>query len=134
MSATPQPVLRFALVGLSNTVVGFAAIWFALRRLGVCDVAANALGYAVGFAWGFLLNRSWTFGHRGRLDAGFIKYALVCVAAYAANLAVLMLVAGRLGSGSLMAQALGIATYSTLAYLGARHWAFPVSRDGSRSW
>lgn len=134
VSATSQPVFRFALVGLSNTVVGFAAIWFALRQMGLGDIVANAIGYALGFAWGFLLNRNWTFGHRGRLDAGLFKYALVCVVAYAGNLVVLMFMVARFGRGSLTAQGLGIAAYSTLAYLGARYWAFPVSREGNRSW
>jgi len=128
MSAAAQTMLRFALVGVSNTVVGFAAIWFCLRRLGFGDVAANATGYAVGFVWGFFLNRAWTFGHRGPVYASLPRYALVCLVAYAANLAVLIWLVGQFGAGSLVAQFFGISTYSALAYLGARRFAFVESR------
>lgn len=130
MSVTSHYALRFALVGVSNTVVGFAVIWLALRGFGFSDIAANATGYAVGFVWGFVLNRAWTFSHRGALHASFPRYVVVCLVAYAANLVVLLWLSRQLGPGSLVSQFFGILTYSTLAYLGARRYAFRDSRSG----
>lgn len=59
--------LRYLLVGASNSALGFAAIWLALRGLDWPPAAANAAGYAVGFLWSFALNRRWTFAHRGNV-------------------------------------------------------------------
>lgn len=52
--------VRFGVVGVSNTVLTLVA-YEILTRLGVADTAASALGFAVGAANGYLLNRSWTF-------------------------------------------------------------------------
>jgi putative flippase GtrA len=52
--------VRFAVVGVSNTVLTLIA-YEILTRLGVADTAASALGFAIGAANGYLLNRSWTF-------------------------------------------------------------------------
>lgn len=124
--------MRFVVVGLSNTVIGFGAIWIALRVLRLGDVAANAGGYMVGFLWSFLLNRSWTFGHRGKAGAAIFRYAQVCAAAYLVNLVVVILAGRSLGQGSLIAQACGMLTYTVLCYAGSRAYAFPVhrARDG----
>src|SRR3974390_913761 len=74
--------VRFGLVGISNTVVGFVVIYLCLRVLSFGDLAANATGYAVGFLWSFGLNRAWTFRHRGAPVRSMPRFALVCAAAY----------------------------------------------------
>jgi putative flippase GtrA len=56
--------VRFGVVGISNTVLTLVA-YEILTRVGVADTAASALGFAVGAANGYLLNRSWTFRVRG---------------------------------------------------------------------
>jgi putative flippase GtrA len=116
--------LRYALVGVSNTAVGFAVIWLTLRGLGFSDVAANVSGYAVGFLWSFALNRAWTFRHAGSMSTGLMRYAQVCLASYAANLLVVVLLAEHLGQGSLLAQIGGMAIYTALGYIGSRMYAF----------
>jgi putative flippase GtrA len=56
--------VRFGVVGISNTVLTLVA-YEILTRVGMADTAASALGFAVGAANGYLLNRSWTFRVRG---------------------------------------------------------------------
>lgn len=121
-------VVRYALVGVSNTAVGFCTIWLCLRGFGLGDALSNAIGYVVGFIWSFLLNRAWTFSHTGHAGAGMVRYALVCLASYVANLAVVLGLARLFGPGHLYAQAAGMVTYSGLAYLGARFYAFPAGK------
>jgi putative flippase GtrA len=52
--------LRYALVGVLNTLVGLAFIWLGLQA-GLSVYAANVLGYCVGVVFSFALNRRWTF-------------------------------------------------------------------------
>ncbi|MGE8365840.1 GtrA family protein [Cupriavidus sp.] len=125
MNEFRQTSLPFLLVGASNSVIGFGVIWLALRGFGLGDAAANAAGYAAGFAWGFILNRTWTFRHRGAVGPALRRYALVCGSAYAANLAIVIWLGSRLGHGSLQGQACGIVAYTALAYAGMRIYAFP---------
>ena len=56
--------LRFGAVGVVNTALTVATFAL-LTRSGVAPGAASALGFALGAANGYLLNRSWTFGSQG---------------------------------------------------------------------
>ncbi len=120
--------VRYVLVGLSNTAVGFAVIWLTLSGFGFSNVAANVAGYSVAFLWSFVLNRKWTFRHRGAIGTGLFRYALVCLVAYAANLLVVVWLGARVSQGSLIVQLYGMLTYTVLAYAGARCFAFPADR------
>jgi putative flippase GtrA len=116
--------LRFAAVGASNTVIGVIVIYVAWRVFGWPDVAANALGYAIGFIWGFGLNRRWTFRDRGSIAGSFARYLLVCGLAFGVNL--LAVVASRtvLGPGTFAPQLIGVCVYTVIAFLGSRFYAF----------
>jgi putative flippase GtrA len=117
--------IRFVLVGFSNTALSLAVIWISLKVFAFSDLRANLIGYIVGFIWSFLLNRSWTFRHRGRLAPGFARFVLVCVIAYGANLLVLDTLASRFGTGNFLTHASGMVAYAILSYLGSRYFAFP---------
>lgn len=115
--------LRFALVGISNTVVGLSTT-FVAWRLGAGDVLANALGYAVGIGWSFAINRLWTFDAKGPVARSFPRFLLVCAVGYLANLGVLLALRPRLGGDSFMPQLLAMVTYTVIGYLGSRYFVF----------
>ncbi len=124
--------IRFVLVGISNTAVGFGVIFLCLRVLSLGDVASNAIGYFIGFVWSFALNRMWTFRHRGAAARSFARFAAVCAVAYVVNLLVLLAVRRYFEPASLMPQALAMAAYTVTGYLGSRFFAFPVQRAAAR--
>jgi putative flippase GtrA len=117
-------ILRFVLVGGSNTLVGLAVIVLAIRLFGMNDVAANAIGYVIGFSWSFGLNRRWTFRHSGAPTAALGRYALVCALSYALNVVVLMGMRSALPTAHVLPQLAAVITYSVAAYLGSRYFAF----------
>lgn len=51
---------RFLIVGLVNTAVGLSVIFACKALAGLGDALSNAVGYTVGLAVSFVLNRSWT--------------------------------------------------------------------------
>lgn len=124
-------VLRFGVVGLVNTALGYAVILTGLA-LGWGDIASNAAGYAAGLLAGFALNRRWTFrnGAGSRMSEGR-RYVLVFLIAYCANLAVLALARSLGFVESPLAQLAGLCTYSALFYLGSSRYVF-VARPGLR--
>ncbi|WP_183085338.1 GtrA family protein [Trinickia fusca] len=126
MKLADHSSVRYLLVGVSNTAIGFAVIWIALSGLGFGNVAANVTGYAIAFLWSFALNRKWTFRHRGAIGKGLLRYALVCLVAYLANLAIVVWLSEFLGQRSLLVQVGGMITYTVLAYVGSRCFAFPA--------
>lgn len=123
--------VRYLLVGCSNTAVGFAVIWVALRWFGLGNVMANATGYSVAFLWSFALNRKWTFYHKGAVGPALLRYVLATLVAYAMNLLVVILAERRLSQGSLLVQIDGMLTYTAVAYLGARYFVFAAKRPRS---
>lgn len=117
-------VIRFALVGLLNTLIGFAVILIGLR-IGLGDYAANALGYGVGLGVSYALNRNWTFraGQPASLRE-FGRFALAFAVAYSANLSVVA--AGRaMGMiGQPLVHFAGLGLYTVLFFVMSRLFVF----------
>lgn len=124
-------LFRFVMVGALNTLIGYAAILTALW-IGWNDAPANFAGFAVGLGIGFLLNRNWTFATDGSFRRGVVlRYMLVFVISYAANLA-LVLAARSVDVAPPLAHLAGIALYSICFYLGSARYVF-VLRERIRS-
>jgi len=115
---------RFLLSGAVNTAVGLALIYFGMW-LGLGDVTANLVGYAVGITISFLLNRNWTFEHRGHLAIAALRFALAVATAYLANLVTMLAARDWLGLDSWLAQTLAVGPYTVILYLLSSHFVFP---------
>jgi putative flippase GtrA len=115
---------RFALVGVSNTAIGMSVIYIAWNTFHLGDMLANVLGYAIGFLWSYGINRLWTFQDNGSVARSFTRFALVCAAAYAANLVVLFATRSAIGETSFLPHVFGAVTYTILGYLGSRFFVF----------
>lgn len=118
-------ILRYGLVGLLNTSVGVAFIFFFMAVLHAGEVAANAAGYGAGFVVSYGLNRSWTFQHDGAVGRSLWKYAIVVAASYVVNLGAMLLALRGVGLDPFLSQAIGIGAYTVLVFLGSRHFCFP---------
>lgn len=122
-------LIRFGLVGLLNTAIGFAVILFALR-MGAGDYSANAAGYAAGLALSYMLNRSWTFAVAQPVNsAEFARFLVAFALSYAANL--LLITAGKLAGygGNPLLHLGGVLLYSGLFFGLSRTFAFGDSRS-----
>jgi putative flippase GtrA len=117
-------IARFLLVGILNTFVGLATIYLCKWLLGSSDVASNAIGYAVGLTNSFAWNRRWTFAHSGEVLPAVTRFVVVFAIAYSLNLATVLAAIHLLGLNSYLAQAIGIAPYTTFFYLGSRWFVF----------
>lgn len=122
---------RFLTVGAVNTLVGLSVIFACMSLLGMGLAPANALGYAVGVALSFQLNRNWTFGHDGAWASAFARWLAVVALSYACNLAAAM-TAWTLGVNAYLAQIVGVAVYSAVSYGGAKRFAFPAAQARAR--
>lgn len=123
-----QRLARYVAVGAANTLVGLSVIFAAKLLLGLDDVLANLLGYAVGISLGFLLNRNWTFEHDGDVAGALARYLCVLLAAYSVNLLTVLYAIDVLRINSYLAQALGVIPYFLVGYVGSRAFAFPQQR------
>ena len=58
-------LVRFGLVGVSNTAIGFGAFWGLHRVLRAA--AAQGIAYTIGTLWSYYWNRRWTFQSQGKV-------------------------------------------------------------------
>jgi putative flippase GtrA len=127
------PLVRFAITGVGNSVVGFAVLLLALK-LGFSDIAANLTGFAAGLTLGFFANRQWTFAVEGRVSPGeVLRYLAGFAAAWLLNIAVVM--AGiRAGyAGSPYIHLAGIVTYSAAFFFISRSFVFAPRADAGEA-
>jgi putative flippase GtrA len=130
MRARIEEAVRFVLVGIVNTFVGLSVIYLLKWSVALGDVGANAVGYVVGLAVSFVLNRNWTFRHSGKVMPAVARFVMVFAVAYAVNLATVLTLIKLAGVNAYLAQALGVPPYTILFFLGSRYFAFrdPAAR------
>lgn len=75
MSARRKP-LRFVLVGVTNTLIDFGAL-FLLTAWGMAIVPANMIATALALTFSFFANRTFTFGATGNAVAQAVKFLAV---------------------------------------------------------
>jgi putative flippase GtrA len=127
-----QQLLRFSTVGVLNSIVGLLCIWGAMYFLGLGEVAANLLGYAIGLVVSFSLNRTWTFSDRGDASRSFPRWLALAGVAYVVNLAVVIAAYRVVGIDPYLAQPLGIAAYTAIMFFGSRAFVFREPRSSRR--
>lgn len=124
--AIRRQALRFAAVGVANTIVSFV-IYAGLLALGVWYVAAAVAAYAGGLVNGYTLNRRWTFAG-GRMRASTLaRYAAVQVTGLLLSLAILSALVELAGIPELPAQVLSWPPVIVYSFVATRSWAFGSS-------
>jgi putative flippase GtrA len=117
------PLVRYLLVGTLNTSVGYALILGLQFGLAVNPFLANGIGYAVGLAISYVLNRRFTFQSRRSHRSGLPAYLAAAAISYGVN--ALVLASGlAAGLASPLAQALAVVAYTVSFYLLARFSVF----------
>lgn len=116
--------IRYGLVGILNSAIGFLVIASVLYVDPAQTVVANATGYAAGFFISFALNRTWTFSDRRPFRLTLGAYFVLVAACYAANLAVVLVAVRWKALGIYLPQLLGMCTYTVLLFCGSHFIVF----------
>jgi putative flippase GtrA len=115
--------MRFGLVGVSNTALTFSS-YAALVWLGAPAPGAAAVGFALGAANGYRLNRGWTFrvGASGRAAA--TRYVLVALLGTGLDAGGVATATGPGHLPRLAAQVVVLPAVSLLTFGLCRRWVF----------
>lgn len=115
---------RFILVGVANTVLGYAVIFGCMYLAGLSPELSNAAGYTFGLLVSYFLNRRFTFRSARRRSIEFACFTLVFLAAYTVNLAVLIILVRALDMHAGISQVIAGFIYIGTAYLLNKHYVF----------
>ncbi len=127
-----RQLITFGAVGALNTVLGYAVIFACMYLLGLEPVPSNGIGYAVGLAASFVLNKRITFRSSGRARTELVRFLLAFALAYVLNLTVLLLATEQFGLHAALAQIAGGVAYVSCSYLLSKHFVFLAAPSGGR--
>jgi len=122
-----QTFIRFALVGASGTVVNLG-VFSILLHAGINKFVASPIAIEASIVWNFLLNNSWTFGHRktrDRVHVRGLKFNVVSLASLAVSFgtfAALTLLVPRFSPQ--LNQLIGIIPAMFVNYFLNSYWTF----------
>lgn len=123
--ATIRQLLKYGIVGISNTVITLAIYALCTDALGVQYEVALTLGFVCGTVNGYVLNRRWTFRVASGSHARAVKrYTGVQLLAYLTNLLLLHGAVTWLGLEKNVAEAVVIPLVFLATYLPNRIWSF----------
>jgi putative flippase GtrA len=118
--------MKFALVGVSNTLITLLVYTFLLKVVGVWYLAASAIGFIVGATNGFLLNRRWTFREHVGDSLTPVRWAVVQSCGLAVNEGMLYVLVSDAHLEKVLAQVAATVIVTITTFLANRAWTFRV--------
>lgn len=116
-------LLKFLVVGVTNTLGGYA-FYAALVALGVNYAIALTLEYVAGIAYGFVLNKRWTFNAKGGAAQQAWRYIALYGLIYVLNVSLLMALVEQGGGNPYVSQLLLLGFLTLLSFVVQKRWIF----------
>lgn len=115
---------RFVLVGIANTVLGYAIIFGLMYLAEFSPEISNLSGYFFGLLISYVLNRNFTFESIQRRDVEFLRFIIVFAVAYLANLMVLIFLVRVVFFSPGWAQVVSGGVYIVISYFLNKYYVF----------
>jgi putative flippase GtrA len=115
--------LRFAAVGVSNTVLS-TVVFGLLIRAGLHYLPASAVGFSLGALNSYVLNRRFTFRSRAARAPELARFVFVQLIGLVTDLVLLAAAVDGIGLPRLAAQVLVFPAASAVTFILCRQWAF----------
>jgi putative flippase GtrA len=127
MNAKPQlsEMIRFGIVGIANTIVGYGIYLIGLRVFVWAYPIAMGIGTICGIINSYFLNKIFTFRSKNKYSIKEIaKFVLVYVVQYVFNISVIFALNHYAGISESMAGFFGILSGTVISYCGHKFWTF----------
>ena len=115
-------LVRFGIVGVSNTAIGFGAFWSLHRVVGAA--AAQGVAYTLGTLWSYYWNRRWTFKSQGNVASEAARFFSLQVGFLLLSAALLGLLVDHLRQNPTASWIGTSALCTILNFVASRFWAF----------
>ena len=118
--------LKFALVGLTGTLIHLAILYYLTEFLGIYYLISAVVAFVVASSNNFFWNKIWTFDEKigDKTARKYVQFVIVSVVALLVNLFFLYLFTEFLGIYYLISQVIAIALSLWINFFGNRIWTF----------
>lgn len=116
--------IRFILVGIVNSGLGYGIIFACMYLAGLSPELSNVIGYLIGLVVSYLLHRNFTFRSIKARRAEFVCFAVVFLIAYCTNLVTLIVLVRAMGVHAGLSQAIAGVVYIGTSYLLNKYYVF----------
>lgn len=119
-----QTFLRFVIVGVINTIIGYTIIMILFHLIGLSYSLSYFLSYVVGIIISFFLNRQFVFFSKNNKLLEFFKFLIAFSISYSISYLGLKFIVEYQLIDTNIAFFVGMVIYSTLFYLFNRYITF----------
>lgn len=126
--STARQLRRFVVVGVAATATHVAIVVLCIELLGLGVQTATFVAFTCALSLSYFLNRAWTYQTRGRHRRQLPRFAVVSLAGYGLNAAIMALVTELLGLSYLFGIAIVVMVLPCLTFLSHRYWTFVDER------
>ena len=122
-------LVRFGVVGVSNTAIGFGAFWTAHRVLRAA--VAQGIAYTLGTLWSYYWNRRWTFQSQGKVASEAGRFFSLQIGFMLLSSALLGLLVDREHLPPWPCWLAVSVLITVLNFVASRYWAFKPRVDAA---
>jgi putative flippase GtrA len=128
MQATISQLFRYCIIGISSNALLYA-FYLLITSQGIEPLTAVGLSYALGATAAFVLNRQWTFPHRGNFAGTLVRYGLTHLLGYLLNLVIIHIFFELMGYPHQVVQAAAILIVAAFLFLAFKYFVFRIKND-----
>ena len=115
-----HPLLKFALVGISGTIIKLGALYLLTDMIGLWYLASYGVAFVLSVISNYIWNSRWTFKNRG----GFIKYLGISGVTLSLNLGLVYLLTDIVGIWYIFSGAFGVLSAFLINYTLSRKYVW----------
>ncbi|AKS38216.1 membrane protein [Anoxybacillus gonensis] len=121
-------LVRFAVVGIGNTLVDFV-VFFLLASIGVPYVFSQVCSYSAGMMNSYVWNRTWTFQVRKKASVQeFLQFIFINLVSLSTTIVLLYLLHKLAGMQLFSSKAVATVAGMAVNFAGSRFWVFERGR------
>lgn len=117
-------LLKYLIVGIVNTLVGYGAFFVLVRTLQVIPEIANALSYALALMIAFTLNKIYVFGRATATWRAIAKFIISFLLSFTTNQIVFIFFYRALGFSAEISQLPAMIAYTLIFYVLNKYFVF----------
>ena len=117
-------VLKYGLIGISNTLITAVVIALLLKGFECSDFFSNSMGYIAGVLNSFVWNKKWTFQSDDKWGRSALRFGIAFTVCYALQYSLVLFLNKSLTIDPLYNHYVGMAFYTFINFIANKYYTF----------